>query len=595
MAVQRDGDPVIESYTDALGATRTSPRWMVDRARSVGDEPRRGRFSDVTRIRAGAPSGELAGARLVLEDGAEVVLSDVVPADLPFGYHRVDRGGEVLVLHAPAHVPTASRGWVLAAQLYGVRSATSWGHGDLADARRLAQWVQAAGPGGHLMLNPLHAPIPGPHPQPSPYFASTRAFRNPMYVSIDDLPGVTPNDFTAERSQLDRVNSSPRIDRDEVWRLKRSALAQVWIRESDRDEVKSEVDRWLGDPVQARYASFCVDAERSGGVPPSRASTAPDDDQCRFHAWLQVVLAEQLADVGGRVIHDVAVGSDRSGADAWLWPECFVLDGSRIGCPPDQFNTQGQDWGLPPVHPGGLRAAGYEPFIRAVRTACQGAAGIRIDHVMGLERLFWIPAEAGPRDGVYVRYHLDELLDVVAIEAHRAGAFVVGEDLGTVPPSIPKALAERRMLSYRIMSLDPEPPETFPEATMAALTTHDLATTVGLLTGGDLEDQNRLGLSPNEADTEAAVDRLLGWVGRRRSDGVAATVAALHQRLAESPARLTVATLDDLAGAADRPNMPGTIDAWPNWSIPLPDPLESVLSSPLANTIRATMAARVTS
>ena len=140
--------------------------------------------------------------------------------------------------------------------------------------------------------------------------------------------------------------------------------------------------------------------------------------------------------MGDGLIHDVAVGTDRAGLDARLWPDLFVLDGTKVGCPPDVFNTQGQDWGLPPLHPVALRGAGYEPFVRAVRSVVTGAAGIRLDHVMGLERLFWIPPDGTPHDGVYVRYDLDELLDIVAIEADRAGAFVIGEDLGTVPDSV---------------------------------------------------------------------------------------------------------------------------------------------------------------
>lgn len=602
-------DPqVLTSYTDALGQERWSPEWAVRHVREVlADERGRGAYADVVRVRADADAGSLRGRTLHVEGGGEITVGERVPGDLPLGYHRTDGdNGPVLVLHAPPQVPSAGTGpgWVISAQLYAARSEQSWGHGDLRDARRLADWIGAGGPGGHLMLNPLHAPLPGPHPQPSPYFASSRVFRNPMYLSVADLVetlgahGANGSEVEQWRDEARRLNGNRLIDRGAAWPAKRSALARLWARAGTDPDMATRIDGWLADRTNRDYAAFCVATEWRGGEPPSGRPTdlrhegGPSDDE-RFHAWLQLLLADQLAAVAGSLIHDVAVGTDRAGADAWLWPDCYVLDGTRIGCPPDQFNTRGQDWGLPPLHPAGLRAAGHEPFVRAVRSAVTGAAGIRLDHVMGLERLFWIPAEGGPADGVYVRYPLEELLDVVAIEAHRAGAFVVGEDLGTVPPSIPVALAERGILSYRVMSLDADHPATFPIHAMAAVTTHDLPTTVGLLSGSDLEDQRSLNLSPNETDTEASVARLRGWISPTEDAGDADHVVAVHELLASSPALLVAATLEDLAGVAERPNMPGTIDAWPNWSLGLPQPLDVALESDLALAVRGALAARV--
>lgn len=375
------------------------------------------------------------------------------------------------------------------------------------------------------------------------------------------------------------LNGSERLDRDQVWLAKRKALEVRWIAAATDTRVGDRIAAWLTDPVNARYASYCTDHDRDGpGLDP------------RFHAWLQLCLADQIADLQGRLVSDVAVGVDRAGADAALWPACFVDDGTRIGCPPDQFNTQGQDWGLPPLHPAGLRAAGYEPFIRAIRAAASGAAGIRIDHVMAFDRTFWIPDGASPAEGVYVRSNLDELLDIVAIEAQRANAFVVGEDLGTVPASIPLALATRGILSYRVVSLDSQAPSGFDPRTMAAVTTHDLATSRGLLTGSDLLDQAALGTAPNVAGTQAAVERLRGWTGN--VDDLDLTIERIHQLAASSPATLAVLTTDDAAGATLRPNMPGTIDSWPNWNIPLPKSLEEVLDSERALRLRAAIADR---
>lgn len=578
--------PLVTSYTDALGTERHSPEWAVrevdERVRAAGADPT---FADVVRAAAGEPAGVLAGRTLLLDDGGELTVGSHLPPDLPYGYHEVDGpAGRTLVLHAPRRVPAPERGWVLAAQLYAARSSASWGHGDLRDARTLATWVADAGPGGLLMLNPLHAALPGPHPQPSPYFASTRAFRNPIYLAVDELAAATGPGGAALAEPLGEagrsLNAAERIDRGAVWGAKRAALAALWASVATDPATVGRIDAWLADGVNARYAAFCAagDGEGAGADP-------------RFHAWLQLCTEDQLLAVGPNVVHDVAVGVDRAGADAHLWPACFVADGTRIGCPPDQFNTLGQDWGLPPFHPGALRAAGYEPFVRAIRAAVRGAAGIRIDHVMALERTFWIPEAGDPRDGVYVRYQLDELLDVVAIEAHRAGAFVVGEDLGTVPPSIPVALADRGMLSYRIMSLDGTHPNDYPTATMAAVTTHDLPTVLGLLSGSDLADQDSLGMAPNVDGTWAAVDRLRWWVDAGDLPPEA-LVGRIHALIARSSAQLAVATLDDLAGARLRPNMPGTIDQWPNWRIPLPRPIDDVLVDPDALAIRADLAAR---
>ena len=570
---------LITRYTDALGAEREAPAWAVTRVEELlASVEATGDVVEVHRLSPGQPTGPLAGRTLTLEDGATVLLGDVVPDDLPIGYHAVDaEGGTGLVLHAPRRVPAARRGWVLAAQLYAARSKRSWGQGDLRDARTLATWAREAGD-GLLMVNPLHAAIPGTDPQPSPYFASTRVFREPLYLAVDEVPGPKRRDLrTAQREALDGTD---RIDRRRAWSAKRSALVARWPTASADPATVAAIDRWLTDDVNARYAAFCVERDpRDVGADP------------RFHAWLQLLVDEQVLAVGGNLVNDVAVGVDRAGADVAMWPDCFVDEGTRIGCPPDQFNTLGQDWGLPPLHPVNLRARGYEPFVRAVRAATHGAAGIRLDHVMALDRTFWIPEGASPADGVYVKYPLDEMLDVVAIEAHRAGTFVVGEDLGTVPASIPVALEARGILSYRVVSLDSNHPSSFPTRTMAAVTTHDLPTMVGLLTGSDLEDQQRLDLSPNVDGTWEAVGRLRHWVG---SDGADrdAEVLRIHEMVSASPADLACVTLDDLAATPLRPNMPGTIDEWPNWRIPLPAPLGEILATDRATRLRGAMAAR---
>jgi len=592
-------DRVITHYRSAFGDERPSPEASVARVRQILAESHRdGPYADVWRIRAGTDAGSFQGRTLRLEDGGEVVIGDRIPDDLPVGYHRMDGDdGEILVLHAPPQVPSAGArpGWVVVAQLYAARSRDSWGHGDLRDARRLVQWVTEGGPGGHLMINPLHAPAPVADPEASPYFAASRIFRNPLYLAVDELPGADRVDLDAHRRAGLALNAERLLDRRRAWAAKHAALVAVWATQRDDPAVGARIDRWLADPIHRRYAVWCS-AVAAGTEPPAAAAvdlTAPPDDAQRFWAWLQIELEDQLHRAGDVLVHDVAVGVQQ-GADTWLWPDAFVLDGTRIGAPPDAFNTLGQDWGLPPYHPDGLRAAGYEPWIRAVRSSLWGAAGIRIDHIMGMERLYWIPAGAAPHEGVYVRYDLDEMLDVIAIEAHRADAFVVGEDLGTVSDAIREAMAARGLLSYRVMALSADDPATYPPRSMAAITTHDLPTIRGLLSGSDLEAQLALDLHPNVEGTHAAVERLRGWAGD--PDGTLPdeeVVVRLHALLSTSPAHLVAATLEDLALMSERPNMPGTTGGWPSWCWSLPEPVEDVLASDVATRVRGALAERV--
>ncbi len=279
---------------------------------------------------------------------------------------------------------------------------------------------------------------------------------------------------------------------------------------------------------------------------------------------------------GVALIGDLAIGFDPSGADAAAFSDCLAA-GCRIGAPPDAFNPAGQDWGLPPMAPWRLRAARYEPFIATVRGALRGMQGLRMDHVMGLFRQYWIPPGAGPEGGAYVRFPADELLAIIALEATRAGAFVVGEDLGTVEPHVHDALREVGILGTTVVWFTDDAPEEYPEATLATVTTHDLPTIAGVLGGVDGEQILR--------------DRLQVLVGDA-GDSVDAAVIRVHERLGAAPSRLKLATLDDLALAVERPNQPGTTFERPNWRIPLPMSLEELLESPVASHVAQALGGR---
>ena len=309
-------------------------------------------------------------------------------------------------------------------------------------------------------------------------------------------------------------------------------------------------------------------------------------DEVAFHAWLQWLVHEQLlaADPHGMLLNDIAVGIDPDGADGWQWQDLLALD-VRVGAPPDEFNTLGQDWGLPPFIPWRLRDDGYDAFARVIRAGLRHGIGARIDHVMGLFRLYWIPPDAGADAGAYVRYRADELLAVVAVESVRGRGIVVGEDLGTVEMGVRETLRDTGLLSYQLVWFESEPPERYAHQALAAVTTHDLATVAGLWDGRDLEAQRRLDLAPNEAGTAEQRARLQGLIGLPDDAAVDEVIVATHRRLAEAPSMVVTATLDDLLAAEDRPNMPGTIDQWPNWRIPLPAPIDDLDEHPLVGPV----------
>jgi 4-alpha-glucanotransferase len=252
-----------------------------------------------------------------------------------------------------------------------------------------------------------------------------------------------------------------------------------------------------------------------------------------------------------------------------------------IGAPPDEFNFAGQDWGLPPFVPHRLRAAGYRPLIETLRATLRHAGGLRLDHVLGLFRLWWVPAGHPPDAGAYVRNHADELLAVLAVESHRARAIVIGEDLGTVESGVRRTLAARNVLSTRLALFDRRP-SAFPVRSHGGVTTHDLPTIAGLWSGGDLWDQARAGVVPDVLGNRLLRKRLARWAGVDPDAELRDVIVAAHAALASAPAVLVTATLEDATAAEERPNLPGTTELQrPNWSLALPASLEAMGRDPL--------------
>jgi len=488
------------------------------------------------------------------------------------------------------------RSWGWAAQLYATRSLASWGIGDLMDLDRLARWSAEKG-AAFVLINPLHAAAPVLPQDPSPYYPSSRRFRNVLYLRVEEVPGATDVDLRDSASLAKALNTKRLIDRDEVLRLKLDALGRIW--DGFRGDARFDAYIEMQGSALDQWATYCVLAETHGDdwrtwPAPYRRPGSPEvvsvwmqhHDRVRFHQWLQWLLDAQLEEASSHVdvMHDLAVGFAPGGFDAWAWQDLLV-PGVSIGAPPDEFNTRGQAWGLPPFDPWKLRAADYRPFVETIRANLRHAGALRIDHALGLARLYWVPDGVDPADGAYIRYPFADLLDVIARESAAADAYVVAEDLGTSEPEILDALAERGLLSYRLVWFEEKEPEEYPELAMAAVTTHDLPTIAGLWSGRDLQTQQQLELAPNVEGWEKIRARLGSLAGLDSGAGAEDVIVGVHRALAGAPSLLVSGTLDDAIARVERPNMPGTMDEWPNWCLALPMPLEEIETHPLANAV----------
>jgi 4-alpha-glucanotransferase len=499
----------------------------------------------------------------------------------------------LIVTPPRCHLPAGLHAFGFAVQLYATRSRASWGIGDLADLAGLGRWARGLGASA-LLVNPLHASLPLAPVEPSPYSPTSRLFLDPLYLRPEAIAGDAGLGDLARRGHA--LNRERRIDRDRVLELKMAALER---RFEAAVAIPAADAALAGRPLLGDFAVFCALAERHGHDwrrwPASLARREPAAlrqaagelaERVRFHAWVQTLLDRQMGEAGAvlPLIQDLPVGFDPGGADAWRWQD-LLAPGVAIGAPPDMFNSLGQDWGLPAFNPWKLRAAGYEPFIQTIRANLRYGGNLRIDHVMGLRRLWLIPPGSIPAEGAYVDYPLDDLLSLVALESMRHRAMVIGEDLGTVPSGLRGRLRRRGLLSYVLLLFDGRPPGRWPRQALAAVTTHDLPTVAGLWDGSDLAAQRRLSLAPDARMTEELVERI-GEGGLGRDRPVADAIVNAHRRLAASPCALIAATLEDVAAVRERPNQPGTTSARnPNWSLALPLPREDLERLPMARTL----------
>lgn len=544
---------------------------------------------------------ELYG-RISLGDGRVMDIDGILPVDA-VGYHalHLPDGHTQLVLAAPDRLNTPPRSYGWSIQLYSARTELSWGIGDYADLARLAQIAGHKG-AGFVLICPLHAGNLGAHPQASPYSPTSREWLQVMYIAIDEIE--TGADLSDLRDQALALNAERIIDRSKVWPLKLEALRRIW--EAAGRTGGEECDAWVahrGEDLR-NFATFMALSDTLGlpwqtwdeqwrrpDSPAVQAWMAENEDEVAFHSWLQYLCDEQLGHAsrqGVDLVADIAVGFDGGGFDAWNWQDVLVFD-AEVGCPPDRHNRDGQRWGLPAFSPTGLASVGFLPFIHMVRSALRHAKGLRIDHVMQLWRLFWVP-DSGPAEGAYVRYPHDALLAIVRIEASRRGAWAVGEDMGTVPEYVRPMMDDIDMLGYRAACRVPT--SMFTVNTMGATGTHDHATIAGILLGTDPNDMVRVGKSV-DWDAEYAKQKALALEAGLPEDGpysqeqVHQAVLARCASVANSASRVVVFNLEDAAAVPERPNMPGTVTQWPNWSWALPQPADKVLNGPLATQIIA--------
>lgn len=553
-----------DGYHDVDGVWRPTPPDTRDALRSAMGDPVDGppRWFVV----AGATPGLHGPCDVQLEDGTVLDAQSALPPDLPIGYHQLQPldGGPVthLVIH-PATAPPADRTWGVAAQVYALWSDRSWGIGDLEDVATLARRVADAG-GGAVLLSPLHAEAPVTPQERSPYFPSSRRWRSPLLVRPRGEPPAPL-----------RCDALSPVDRDAAWVALRAALAAEmgfdhgpWRDWADAHGADlTSYARWsaLAEVHGANWQEWPHELRHPHGDGIERAFAESEmlsaaADLHRYLQWRAHEAIDRAGRAGAGLVNDLAVGFSPWGFDAWEHQDLLVL-GARIGAPPDTFNRDGQDWGSPPFVPTKLRACGFEPFLATVRAALHGAEGLRLDHVMGLFRQFWIPEGGDPEQGAYVRFPGRELLALLSLEAHRAGAFLVGEDLGTVEPAVREAMAEFGVLGTLVALFEDDEPADWREACLATIVTHDLPTTSGMWLDAPPENAERLRLQ-----------RLAG-VG---PDATAAElVDGAHRALLASPPVVRLLTCEDLAGSTHRPNTPGTVGPH-NWSTRLPLPVDEL-------------------
>ncbi|MBS1347033.1 MAG: 4-alpha-glucanotransferase, partial [Bifidobacterium sp.] len=554
----------------------------------------------------------------------------VLPADLPEGYHtlEVTVGNEAetaTVISAPEKIELLDDmkngslwGWM--SQLYSIRSKGSWGVGDFEDLKTMLVEAKKKTGSDFMLINPMHAAEPVPPLTPSPYLPISRRFINFSYIRPESMPEYLTlshedrAEVDALHEQVESLNDDARlIDRDAMWRVKKHALWVIY--KAGRTKARqAEFDRYLaecGDEIES-YATWCLCYDKWGALSDDADNWVRKynrdseevaqlrekfPDTLEFYRWLEWVATDQLhaAQQAARkagmkigIVADMAVGVHPAGSDVWWNPERFAK-GATVGAPPDMFNQQGQDWSQPPLNPIALEQTGFKVYRDMVHDMFANAGAVRIDHILGLFRLWWIPEGKPATDGTYVHYDSDVMLGILALEASRAGGVVVGEDLGVVPAYVSKSLSEHGILGCAVEWFEQmdgvfRTPKDWRPYALASVNTHDMPPAAGYLEYGHVKLREQLGLlsGPVEefqksatAEHNAMLNMLVeeGYLDKAALDDEAANeneiVDALYRGLKGSPCKLMAASIVDAVGEKRTQNQPGTNNEYPNWRIPL--------------------------
>ena len=657
-------DEVLVSVLAALGvdassdeAIETSYELTKQRIADTLVEPTIVKFigkESTTPIRA---KGHDVTLRLLLEDGtqyegnlcmyltpqADGSLTFTLPDDIPAGYHtlRVNAGplhGEARLICAPARVPlppaiAEKQRWGWMAQMYSIRSAESWGVGDYGDLKLLLTDAAEKSHADFMLINPIHATAPVEPLEPSPYLPESRRFMNVTYIRPQNIEEYAGLDEEA-KAEVERLHAEVAPDNDNAdeldinsaWWHKRQALQLVFkVPRSAERQAAFEAFKEAAGPDLRAFAAWSV-AFQVWGAPwestwfaetnrdsPEVAELIRDHaDMVDFECWLQWIAAEQVtaAQTAAResgmalgLMQDMAVGVHSLGADVWWNPERFAVGSVTVGCPPDFYNQQGQDWGQPPFNPNYLAKTGYGVYREMVHNMFSHAGAVRIDHVLGLFRLWWIPQGEGARGGAYVTYDYEAMIAILTIEASRVNGLVVGEDLGTVPDYVRTVLAEHGLLGCMVewfARVDDSPnagdpyadPADYRKYALASVTTHDLPPTAGYLQFEHvkLREQLHLLTGPVEefqasatAERQAMLDRLVESelitpeIAADVDNHIQEIVEAMHKMLLHSPSVLLQAALVDGVGETRSQNQPGTSSEYRNWRVPLAGPDHKVV------------------
>ncbi|WP_274424053.1 4-alpha-glucanotransferase [Chelativorans sp. YIM 93263] len=516
------------------------------------------------------------------------------------------------------------RAWGITCQLYGLRSGRNWGIGDFEDLARLGEMAARRG-ADFLGVNPLHALFLADPERVSPFSPSDRNFLNPLYIAVDRVDGFEPRQDNDEAA-FSALHEGELVDYGAVTRQKLAALRRIYQRTGAVANEGFAAFRDEGGAALRRFALFEAIsremADRGFGAgwrswpaeyrdPASEAVerfAREHADETDFMVWLQWIADRQLGDAAARLRKagmriglylDLAVGTAPDGAATWSDPTLTVV-GAEIGAPPDMFNPDGQSWGLAPLSPAEIAERDFEPLQRSYETILRHAGALRIDHAMSLYRLFWIPDGFPPGEGAYVLYPMEGMVRVLAKVSQRAGAIIIGEDLGVVPKGFRAAMDRASLLGYRVFYFERDedgfiPPEKWPRSVLACVGSHDTPTLAGWWTGSDIETREQIGLidravarkeRENRGSEKKQAKDLLRARGIIARDEFDETVAAgIHQLVASTQARLVVAQMEDLLGLADQPNVPGTVDEHPNWRRKLPVSLEEIEEAPVPRAV----------